>query len=70
MLEQKYGKDNSVLEKTLAAALLYNPSEEVEWNKILAEKGYEGVLTELCGLDKKSAVYSRVLEMITYKKIL
>lgn len=70
LLEQKYGKDSSVLEKTLAAALLYTPSEEVEWNKILAEKGYEGVLTELCGLDKKSAVYSRILKMITDKKIL
>lgn len=70
LLEQKYGKDSSVLEKTLAAALLYTPSEEVEWNKILTEKGYEGVLTELCGLDKESDVYSRVLKMIKSKNVL
>lgn len=69
LLEQKYGKDSSVLEKTLAAALLYTPAEEIEWNKILAEKGYEGVLTELCGLDKENAVYARVLEMIKSGKV-
>lgn len=70
LLEEKYGKDSSVLEKTLAAALLYTPEEETEWNKILAEKGYEGVLTELCGLDKNSAIYQRVLTMAKTKNIL
>lgn len=70
LLEEKYGKDTSVLEKTLAAALLYTPSEEVEWNKILAEKGYEGVLTELCGLDKSGDIYARVLRSVKSGKIL
>ncbi len=70
LLEIKYGKDSSVLEKTLAAALLYTPAEEVEWNKILEKKGYEGVLTELCGLDNSSEVYSRVLSMIRSGKVL
>ena len=42
LLEEKYGKDTSVLEKTLAAMLLYTPEEETEWKKILKEKGCEG----------------------------
>ena len=70
LLEQKYGKDSSVLEKTLAAALLYTPEEETEWNRMLAEKGYEGILTELCGLDSDSEIYQRVLTMAKTKKIL
>lgn len=70
LLEEKYGKDGSVLEKTLAAALLYTPDEEVEWNKILAEKGYEGVLTELCGLEKDTPIYQRVLSMAKTRNIL
>lgn len=63
LLEEKYGKDTSVLEKTLAAALLYTSEEEIEWNSIVAEKGFEGVLTEFCGLDKDTAIYQRVLRM-------
>ena len=70
LLEQKYGKDSSVLEKTLAAALLYTPEEETEWNRMLAEKGYEGILTDLCGLDSDSEIYQRVLTMAKTKKIL
>ncbi len=70
LLEEKYGKDSSVLEKTLAAALLYTPDEETEWNAMLAEKGYEGILTELAGLDPNSAIFARVLNMAKTKKIL
>lgn len=70
LLEQKYGKDSSILEKTLAAALLYTPSEEKEWNRMLEEQGYEGILQNLCGLDKDSAVYARILEMANGKNIL
>ena len=70
LLQQKYGKDSSILEKTLAAALLYTSEEEQEWNKMLAEQGYEGILQNLCGLDKDSAIYARILQMVQSKKIL
>jgi mannitol-1-phosphate 5-dehydrogenase len=70
LLEIKYGKDSSVLEKTLAAMLLYTPKEEEKWIQILEEKGYEGVLTELAGLDKESEVYARVLALAKSGKIL
>lgn len=70
LLEQKYGKDSSILEKTLAAALLYTPDEEKDWNAMLNEQGYEEILQNLCGIDKDSAVYSRILEMVKTKNIL
>ena len=70
LLEQKYGKDSSILEKTLAAALLYTPAEEAEWNAMLKEQGYEGILQNLCGLDKDSAIYSRILKMAQSKAVL
>ena len=70
LIEEKYGKDSSILEKTLAAALLYTPDEETEWNKMLTEEGYEGILENLCGLDKNSAIFKRVLEMANSKNIL
>ncbi len=70
LLEQKYGKDSSILEKTLAAALRYTPEEETAWNQMLAEQGYEGVLENLCGLDRSSALFARVLDMAQSGKIL
>jgi mannitol-1-phosphate 5-dehydrogenase len=70
LLQQKYGKDSSILEKTLAAALLYTPEEETEWNKMLSEQGYEGILQGLCGLDKDSTIYARILKMVQSKNIL
>ena len=63
LLQQKYGKDSSILEKTLAAALLYTPEEENEWNAMLSAEGYEGILQKLSGLDKNSDIYARVLAM-------
>ena len=70
LLEQKYGKDSSILEKTLAAALLYTPNEEKEWNAMLSAEGYEGILQNLCGLDKDSEIYARVLAMAKSGNIL
>lgn len=70
LLEEKYGKDSSILEKALAAALRYTPDEEQEWKQILAEKGYRGVLSDLCGLDENSAIFSRVLHMAESGEIL
>lgn len=70
LLQQRYGADSLVLEKTLAAALLYTPPEETQWNAILREKGYEGVLQELCGLDSASPIYARILQMAQTRNIL
>jgi len=70
LLQQKYGKDSSILEMTLAAALLYTPAEEQAWNAMLAEQGYEGILTSLCGLDPNSDLFARVLHMAQTKSIL
>ncbi len=68
LLEIKYGKDSSVLEKTLAAALLYHPEEEKVWNQMVKEKGYEGILTELCGLSPQSDVFKRVISLINNRE--
>ena len=70
MLQQKYGKDSTILEMTLAAALLYTPEEEQAWNAMLAEHGYEGILTEICGLDPNSALFTRIMRMTHIKSIL
>ena len=70
LLEKKYGKDTSVLEKTLAAALLFTPDGEEEWKKILTQKGYEGVLNGICGLGAESEICRRVLDMAKSGKIL
>jgi len=70
LLQQKYGEDSSVLEKTLASALLYTPQEETQWNAILAEKGYAGVLQDLCGLSENNPAYIRILDMALTKNIL
>ena len=69
LLQQKYGKDSSILEKTLAAALLYTPAEETEWLAMLEKKGYEGILADICGLTKGSAIYDRILKMAKSKTV-
>lgn len=69
LLQQKYRKDSSVLEKTLAAALLYTPPEETKWCSILEETGYEGVLQNICGLSESNPAYSRILHMAYVKNI-
>lgn len=68
LLEIKYGKDSSVLEKTLAAALLYHPDDETVWNQTVKENGYEGILTELCGLSPDSEVFKRIVKMAKGEK--
>lgn len=69
LLQQKYGMDSSVLERTLAAALLYTPPEETQWNQILSEKGHKGVLREICGLDKNNPSFCRIIDMAASKQI-
>lgn len=70
LLEKKYGADTEVLEKTLAAMLLYRPEGEVEWCATLERLGYEGVLSELAGLELDSALARRVLALAKGGKII
>lgn len=70
LLEEKYNKDTTVLEMTLASMLLYTPEEEVEWNKMIKEWGYEKILTDLAGLDSNSDIFKRVIKMAKSGKIL
>ena len=70
LLQQKYGKDSSILEMTLAAALRYTPQEETAWIAMLDEMEYEGVLEKLCGLDPASDLFARVLKMARSGRII
>lgn len=70
LLEQKYGFDSMVLEKTLAAMVLYRPAEEVEWNAMVDRLGARGVLCELAGLDEGSELFARVMSLVESGKIL
>ena len=70
LLLDKYGADTSVLEMTLAAMLLYRPEAEIEWNKIVSDLGYSGVLTELAGLEESSPIFERVIKLLENGKIL
>ena len=70
LLQQKYGKDSTILEKTLAAALRYTPEEETAWIGMLREQGYEGILEKVCGLDPRSELFARVLAMARSGEIL
>ena len=50
--------------------LLYRPEAEVEWNKIVSDLGFDGVLTELAGLEKSSPIFQRVISLAESGKIL
>lgn len=61
-LMYKYGEDASVLEKTAAAALLYDNDGEDAWKKIKAENTSEEILSNICGLEKESEAYKNILK--------
>ena len=63
LLLEKYGADTSILEMTLAAMLLYRPTEEGEWCEMVDRLGYEGVLSELSGLPADSDIFKRVIAL-------
>lgn len=66
-LLHKYGEDASVLEKTAAAAILYDNDGEDAWKAIKAEKTPEQILTDICGLDSESEIFKNIM---TYVKSL
>ena len=58
----KYGEDASVLEKTAAAAVLYDNEGEDAWKAIKAEKTNEQILTDICGLDKEDVIFKNIVK--------
>lgn len=63
-LMYKYGEDASVLEKTAAAAILYDNVGEDAWKQIKAEKSVEEILADICGLEKESESYKNILKLV------
>ena len=61
-LLHKYGEDASVLERTAAAAILYD--REPVWQAIKAEKNNGQILTDICGLDVESKAYQNILSYL------
>ena len=63
-LLHKYGEDASVLERTAAAAVLYENDGEDVWRAIRAEKTEEQILTEICALDEDSVIFKNIMGYI------
>lgn len=60
----KYGEDASVLEQTAAAAILYNDEADEEWKKLKEEKTEEEILRGICGVEKESKLFYRIMTYI------
>lgn len=58
-LLHKYGEDASVLERTAAAAILYDG--ETAWRKMQEEKTPGQILTDICGLEEDGGIYRNIL---------
>ena len=61
-LLRKYGEDASVLERTAAAALLFDDGKESAWNRIRKEKSPGEILTDVCGLKPEDDSYGSILQ--------
>ena len=57
-LLHQYGEDASVLEKTAAAAILYDADEQ--WQKLKSGKTEEEILIEFCGLNPEECAYQNI----------
>ena len=58
---RKYGEDPSILERTAAAALLFDDGEGSAWNRIRDGKTPEEILTDICGLKPGDDPYRSIL---------
>lgn len=67
-LLHKYGEDASVLEKTAAAAILYDHDGENAWRAIKADKTNEQILKDICGLEPDSVIYKNIFGYIQSAK--
>ena len=59
-LLHKYAEDASVLERTAAAAILYDQEGEDAWRAIKAEKTNEQILTDICVLNAGSKIFENI----------
>jgi mannitol-1-phosphate 5-dehydrogenase len=60
----KYGEDASVLEKTAAAAILYQAEPDDPWSRIQSEKTREQILKEICKVDPEEPVFAHIMGYI------
>ena len=63
-LLHKYGEDASVLERTAAAALLYDQEGETAWRTIKAEKSEEEILKDICGLEPEEEIFKNIVKYL------
>lgn len=67
-LLHRYGEDASVLEKTAAAAILYDNDGETAWKEIRKEKTPKQILTDICGLEEDSEICRNILKYVSELK--
>ena len=63
-LIQKYGEDSCVLERTAAAAILYQAGPDDAWTKIQEEKSAEQILEDICGVKPEEELFARIMKRI------
>ncbi len=63
-LLREQGQDASVLELTAAAALLYQDSADTVWSGMQKEKGIDGILRDVCGLQPEDALYQNISKLL------
>lgn len=63
-LLHKYGMDASVLERTAAAAILYENEKEPAWMAIKRAKTPEQILTDICGLRAEDEIYQNIMKYV------
>jgi len=62
LLIDKYGEDTSVLVHTAAAMLHYDNEGEDAWRAIRSENTPGEILENICGLEKESGLYKKILK--------
>ncbi len=63
-LLHKYGEDASVLERTAAAAILYQAPAEDPWTELQAGKSCEQILEEICGVSPEEELFSHIMKYV------
>lgn len=63
-LLHQYGEDASVLEKTAAAALIYQAGPGDAWTKLQSEKTCEEILQDLCGVEPEEEIFTQIMRYV------
>lgn len=64
MLLDEYHLNTTVLEKTLAAALLFDSESDQEWKSIKYKYSYPEILTIYCEIPESHPIFHRVLALV------